>query len=101
MLRAIIRARLVAQIINIPLAFKFGPLKAKWRLRTVEIIGWTKDVRKPSLFASIGASDSVTVEILEPGSLGSLSGLLYRMLGPQREYRSLKNPTIFNWSDIP
>jgi hypothetical protein len=90
----------VAQIINIPLAFKFSPLKAKWRLRTVEIVGWARDVKKRSLIPYFGSPDSVTVDILEPASLGGLTGL-YGMLHIERQYGNLKNPAVLHWSDIP
>lgn len=90
----------MAQIVNIPLAFKFFPRKAKWRLRAVEIVGWAKDVRKRSLIPYFGSPDCVTVEILEPASLGGLTGL-YSMLHIERQYGSLKNPAVLNWSDIP
>jgi len=62
----------VAQIINIPLAFEFRPLRAKWTVRTVRIEGWAKDVKRRSLIGYVGSADDVTVEMLELGELGGL-----------------------------
>jgi hypothetical protein len=90
----------VAQVIHIPLAFEFRPARGKWGLRTVEIEGWAKDLRKPSLFGYIGSSDDVTVDVLEPGALGGLSGL-YSIVGIDREARQLKHPAVIHWSEIP
>jgi hypothetical protein len=90
----------MAQIIHIPLAFEFSPLRAKWSLRMVEIKGWAKDLRRRSIAPYFGSSDDVTVEVLEPGAYGGLGGL-YGMLDIHREVSDLKRPAVFHWSDIP
>src|SRR6202142_1709166 len=94
------KTRNMAQIIYIPLAFEFRPLRAKWSVRTVEIEGWAKDVRRRSLAGYFGGSDDVTVELLEPGALGGLGGL-YGMLDMNRPASDLKHPAVLRWSDIP
>jgi hypothetical protein len=88
----------VAQIIHIPLAFEFSPMQAKWDVRTVEIQGWARELRRRSLVGYIGSSDDVAVELLEPRVSGRLSGL-FAPIDP--ESRELKHPTVLHWSDIP
>ena len=90
----------MAQIVNIPLAFEFSPLRAKWSVRTVEIVGWAKDVRRRGLAPYFGSSDDVTVEVLETGALGGLDEL-YGMLKIPRGVSDLKHPAVIHWRDIP
>jgi hypothetical protein len=90
----------VAQIINIPLAFEFRPLRAKWTVRTVRIEGWAKDVKRRSLIGYVGSADDVTVEMLELGELGGLFDI-YGTLDAPRGFSDLKRPAVVHWRDIP
>lgn len=83
----------MAQIINIPLAFEFRPQKATWSVRTVEIKGWAKELRKPSLIRYLGPADDVVVEITEPGSLTGL-------YGPLGMGRAPAPRVAMHWKDI-
>lgn len=89
----------MAQIVRIPLAFEFRPLRAKWSARSVEIQGWTREFSKRGLFRSIDTSDNVKVEIFESEKPGGLEEL-YGMLGPIRA-SELKNSAVIHWKDIP
>jgi hypothetical protein len=90
----------MSQVVNIPLSFEFRPLKAKWSVRTAEIEGWAKDVRRRSLFGYIGSSDDVTVDLREPETLGGFAGLT-EMVHIPLGASNPKHPAVVRWTDIP
>jgi hypothetical protein len=92
------KTQIVAQIIHIPLSFEFSPMRAKWTQRAVEIQGWAKDFKKPSLFfGHLGSSDDVLVDLRDHWALTGL----YGMLGIHPAVKDLKNLAVIHWADVP